>query len=267
MPKIFLLLLFVCSIAHAQNIYTSGDQQSTILKEIFFPEFTLQAVPGAEGTFVWKNLLKDKKSIAITIPTSTHLLPLFTNHLPNDPTQEAELLAVLTTTKMGIYVNNKSTINSIKDFQEKTYTIGSVGEKGICGLLLNKIAKDYKFEFVHVPYKTPQQARVDLLGGHIDAHCTAASIGSEYIKNNDGRLIYTMDKDYGVVVRTYIYANKNLSKEIKNKIIKSITRKLSDEEIKMIMDINLTIDIHTGSKAAKIFNDERTFWQLTKDVK
>jgi hypothetical protein len=35
----------------------------------------------------------------------------------------------------------------------------------------------------------------------------------------------------------------------------------------MITDINLTIDINTGSKATKIFNNERAFWQLTKGVK
>ena len=29
----------------------------------------------------------------------------------------------------------------------------------------------------------------------------------------DGKLIYTMDKDYGVIVRTYVYVNKELSKE------------------------------------------------------
>jgi hypothetical protein len=62
MNKIFLLLLFVCNIVHSQTIYTSGDHQSRVLKEIFFPEFTLQSVPGAEGTFVWKNLLKDKNT-------------------------------------------------------------------------------------------------------------------------------------------------------------------------------------------------------------
>ena len=267
MIKIFLSLLFFYNIAYSQTIYTSGDHQSRVLKEIFFSEFTLQSVPGAEGTFVWKNLLKDKNSIAITIPTSTHILPLFTNHLPDDPTKEAELLAVLTTTKMGIYVSNKSSINSIKDFQIKQYTIGSIGEKGICGLMLNTIAQDYKFKYIHVPYKTPQQARFDLLGGHIDAHCTATSLGSEYIKNNDGKLIYTMDKDYGVIVRTYVYANKELSKETKEQIIKSITKKLNAQEELMIKNINLNLDINIGEKAVKIFNSERIFWQSVKGVK
>jgi hypothetical protein len=65
------------------------------------------------------------------------------------------------------------------------------------------------------------------LGGHIDAHCTATSIGSEYIKNNDGKLIYTMDKDYGVIVRTYVYANKELPKETKEQITKAAEQEAS----------------------------------------
>jgi len=234
----------------------------------------MEKVPGAQGAIAWQKVLQNKNSIVITTTSSTYIAPLESNYVPGieDPTKETELLAILTRSQQAIFVSVKSPINTITDVKsyDKTWFVGGIGEKGICSLLMSKLAEKYKINYTYVPYKLAQQISNDMLGGHIDAHCTtmgALNVGDAYIKNNTGKLIYTFDKDFDAFARLFIYANKELPTETKDQIIKSVTRKLTEQEQLFVKNNNLTLDIHTKAEAVKIFNYERIFWNNLKKEK
>jgi len=267
-------LFFVCNLAVSQTVYTAGEQQINTIKDILFPNLVIEKVPGAQGALAWQKVLQNKNSIVITTTSSTYIAPLESNYVPGieDPTKETELLAILTRSQQAIFVSVKSPINTITDVKsyDKTWFVGGIGEKGICSLLMSKLAEKYKINYTYVPYKLSQQISNDMLGGHIDAHCTtmgALNVGDAYIKNNTGKLIYTFDKDFDAFARLFIYANKELPTETKDQIIKSVTRKLTEQEQLFVKNNNLTLDIHTKAEAVKIFNYERIFWNNLKKEK
>ena len=221
------------------------------------PNFVHYPKPGDDGIIAWKSLLENENSIAILLLSAVHLLPLQTN---KDFTRDAELLATLTVSGGSLIVRNDSVIKNIKDLGKSQYTIGGVGEKGLCSTVLNGLSKKYNFNYIYVPYKLNSGTRIDLLTGRIDVHCAIGVNAKEYIINGDGREIFNLSDSYGFKVRTYIFANKNLPVNTKNLVLEQLKKKLSDEEGKLLTQLSIELDINILDKANEIFKTERNFW-------
>jgi len=264
--KIFLgSLFFVCNLAVSQTVYSAGEQQVNTLKDILFPNLIVEKAPGAQGAIAWQKVLQNKNSIIVATTSAVHIAQLEGDYLPEDPTKQTELLAVLTRSKQAIFVGVNFPYDKIGDIKGK-WSVGGLGEKGICSLLMKNLMKNYpKIDFNYIPYKLSPQISSDMLGGHIDGHCTTQgglNVGDQYLQNNTGKIIHTFDKDS--FPRLYVFANKELSQDKKEEFIKQITRKLDDQEELLIKNSHINIEISVGKKALEIFNTERKFWKNLK---
>jgi ABC-type nitrate/sulfonate/bicarbonate transport system substrate-binding protein len=257
-------VFFVCNLAVSQTVYTAGEQQINTVKDILFPNLVIEKVPGAQGALAWQKVLQNKNSIIVATTSAVHIANLEGGYLPQDPTKETELLATLTRSKQAIFVGTNFPYNKIADIKGKWF-VGGIGEKGICSLLMKNLMQNYKIDFTYVPYKLAQQISNDMLGGHIDGHCTTQgglNVGDQYLRNNTGKIIHTFEKDS--FPRLYVFANKELPQDKKQEFIKQITRKFDNQEELLIKNSNINIDINVGEEAVKIFNTERKFWKNLK---
>jgi len=256
----FLFTMFM-AIAHAEQliIHSTGEAHPRLLSKIFFPDATMLPSPGADGLLAWKKLDNNETDVAIQVALAVHFLP--TLHTKEDPANKHQLIATLASSSQALVVRPDFPANSLQDLKRlnHTLTVGWVGHA--CKALLRDAFAKNDINFLYVAYKTPQEATADMLGGHIDATCSAAAALRQIIQNKRGKVLFDITEYHDFVLTTYLFAGRDMSEKAKKNILKQITRKLTAEDHALAEANGFTLSVLTGNDAAATFAKDRKIWQ------
>jgi tripartite-type tricarboxylate transporter receptor subunit TctC len=252
-------VFFLSLWAGAQDkVYTLGDPQSRILSDSLMPERVMIARAGGDGVILLNAFLNDTKTVSIQNVSTSHILPLVAGI---DYPRNAVLVAQLTNSKMYLVANRNLKLRSIQYLRGTKYNIASVGQNGICAHVLPATAKQNEFDYVHIPYKTPQQMRVDLLGGHIEIACVGGALANDIIKNNEADVIVDLTDLQNFKIKTYVFVNKDMSGNDRDRLVKSLQSQLTDQKKITIENFGLTLDVLFEQEARNAFEKDRQFFQ------
>lgn len=254
---IFTALFLLSAFVKADVVYTMGDAASQLLAHTYVPEKVVVGKPGAEGLLLWKALLADNKSISIKPPQAVHIIDIIHGGHSN----KAELIAVLARSNMYLFADKSLGVKDIEGMKKKEYSVATVGENGICSLILKKLKKEKGLEMLLVPFKKPAEARIAFEGKHVNMLCTGGVVASEIKKLGNSNVVIDMEKDVGFKLTTYVYANKNIEPAQKTELIRALSRKLTDEEKSVLHQNGLEPFVRFGNEAQEVFTNERAFFQ------
>lgn len=254
---IFTALFLLSAFVKADAVYTMGDAASQLLAHTYVPERVAIGKPGAEGLLLWRDLIADSKGISIQPPQAVHIIDIVHGEYSN----KAELVATLAQSNMYLFADKSLGVKNISDMKKKEYSVATVGENGICSLILKKLKKEKGVEMLLVPFKKPAEARIAFEGKHVDMLCTGGVVASEIKKLGNSNVVIDMEKDVGFKLTTYVYANKNIETTEKTELIRALSRKLTDEQKSTLTQNGLEPFVRIEKDAHEVFINERAFFQ------
>lgn len=257
----FIASLFLSFAVNANDmvVHTVGDVQSRVLAKMFFPDAPVIGSPGADGAFVWKKLEGNSTDIAIQVPLVAHYFAL--TNKKEDPTQNHELLATLAQITQALVARPELPVTTVKDIKklQRTVSVGWMGHS--CDALTKKVFAAHGVEYVYVPFKSIPEALNAFFGGHIDFICPAGASLRQATQNNAGKVIVDYNAYYGFQHTTFIYVNRDMPEQTKQKILQRVTRQLTAEDRATADSNGFVLSVHTGKAAKDIFDRERQAWQ------
>jgi tripartite-type tricarboxylate transporter receptor subunit TctC len=148
---------------------------------------------GANGTIGYAAVAQaaDGHTIGICtngMATATALYP----RLPFDPPRDLRFVSLLTRAAQLLVVRDGVPARSLADFiayareKQGAVTYGSVGVGSASHLAMEEVAERHGLQMVHVPYAGLPPAKLDLLGGRIDAMFGSAPAVLQEVK--EGKL-------------------------------------------------------------------------------
>lgn len=260
-----LCALFSLAVSATPVVHTNGDAHSRVLAQIFFPDASVLASPGADGLFVWKKLDGNKTDVAIQPALAVHFLPLSTGK--EDFAVTHDLLATLAITRQVLMARSSSAVMSVDDIKKagKPATAGWIGNA--CGALLKDMFAAQGIELVYVPYKTPQEATAAFLGGHIDYICPAAVVLQQLTDSGAGKIILDLTEHHKFALTTNLFVSKAMPEATRQTILRQLTRSPSQESLALAKTNGFVLSVRTGSEANSVFLRDRAAWrQIVKSV-
>jgi hypothetical protein len=255
---IFTTLLFFSFYSWALNsqyIYTQGDNTSSLLSDVLFPDRLQLRRPGGDGVILWNNFLEDNQSpLSIQTITSTHNLHLTTN---SNFLSQSKLISVLSTGDVYLFSHKDSEVKTLKDLSKKEYRIASTNPNGVCALTLKNISEKTGIKFISVPYRLPQQAHVDFLGRHVDLICTAGTTVPLLLENKDIHVVANLTKKYNVRITQYLFAKNTITEQEEHQIIQTIIENSKNIDEKKFLESGIQLKLLFGKDAEKVFEEDK----------